>query len=207
MTLDVTTLSQALNVSITRIHRPCTIQQSGDMPPQSTNSQESGNSIRAQLLGATLRFARSVRGTPGIIRIALIGSLATDKKDPKDVDVLVTIADDLDLTSLARAGRQLQGFAQSLNRGADIFLANSSGVYLGRICHWRECHVRVACKALNCGHRDHLNDDLQVVRLEPQLITSPPIELWPKVRRNDNVPFDVESVLLTRLESASHRFE
>jgi hypothetical protein len=36
-------------------------------------------------------FVRSARSTPGVLRIALLGSLATDKPMPKDADVLVTI--------------------------------------------------------------------------------------------------------------------
>jgi hypothetical protein len=59
--------------------------------------------------------------------------------------VLVTIDAAMDLNPLARLGRRLQGTAQTVNLGADIFLANAAGRYLGRICHYRECHPRVAC--------------------------------------------------------------
>jgi hypothetical protein len=63
-------------------------------------------------------------------RIALIGSLSTSKPLPKDADVLVTIEDGLDLGRLA-AGRRLKGAAQQINLGADIFLADKEGRYLG----------------------------------------------------------------------------
>jgi hypothetical protein len=52
--------------------------------------------------------------SPGILRIALLGSLATDKPVPKDADVLATI-DATDLSSLARFGRRLKGTAQMIN--------------------------------------------------------------------------------------------
>jgi hypothetical protein len=53
--------------------------------------------------------------------------------------------------------------------GADIFLADVTGRYLGRICQ-RECHPRVACLAQHCGRREHLNDDLHVVTLSKEII-------------------------------------
>jgi hypothetical protein len=133
--------------------------------------------------------------------IALLGSLTTTKLIPKDADVLVTIDGSIQLAELARAGRRLQGFAQTINLGADIFLANEGGGYVGRICHYRKCFPRVACLAQNCSRRQHLNDDLQVVALPKELIAAPPITLWPKVVRRVTVPPDVETLLLTDLES------
>src|SRR3990172_10657972 len=110
-------------------------------------------SIRAFLLSEVLHFVERARACPGVQRIALVGSLARDKDDPKDADVLVTVDDDADLTPLATAGRRLKGRAQSRNKGADmgadIFLANPSGKYIGRTCHWRECYpgIRASCDA------------------------------------------------------------
>jgi hypothetical protein len=135
-----------------------------------------------------------------VLRIALMGSLVTNKPIPKDADVLVTIDDTTDLTGLARAGRRLKGFAQTINLGADIFLADATGCYLGRICQYRECHPRVACLAQHCGRRAHLNDDLHVVRLSKELLAAPPIDLWPDVVPRVKVPPDVEALLLTELE-------
>jgi hypothetical protein len=76
------------------------------------------------LLRAVLAFVRAARSSPGVLRIALLGSLATDKPVPKDADVLVTIDAAMDLSSLARFGRRLKGTAQTINLGADIFLAS-----------------------------------------------------------------------------------
>ena len=154
---------------------------------------------RSLLLGA-YSFVRAARLCPDVRRIALLGSLATAKAIPKDVDLLVTVERSIDLTQLARACRRLKGLAQTINLGADIFLADSAGHYLGRICHYRECHTRVACHAQHCGLRNHLNDDLHLVTLSKDLLASPPIELWPKVIRRLTLPEDFEEILLTKLE-------
>jgi len=155
---------------------------------------------RRPLLLAAYSFVRAARLCPGVQRIALLGSMATAKAIPKDVDLLVTVERATDLTQLARAGRRLKGLAQTINLGADIFLADTAGQYLGRICHYRECHPRVACRAQHCGLRTHLNDDLHVITLSRDLLASPPIELWPKVIRRLAVPDDLEDMLLTKLE-------
>jgi hypothetical protein len=125
--------------------------------------------------------------------------MLTAKAIPKDIDVLVTIDDAMELTGLARAGRRLMGRAQTINLGADIFLVDATGHYLGRICHFRECHPRALCQAQHCGQRDHLNDDLHIVTLSQELLASP-LDLWPSVIRRCSVPADVEHVLLTELE-------
>ncbi len=167
---------------------------------QDTGPQPSVPDPRRHLLRAVLAFVRAARSAPGVRRIALLGSLATDKPVPKDADVLVTIDADIDLAPLARLGRRLKGTAQTINLGADIFLADEADRYLGRICRYRECHARVACRALNCGRRQHLNDDLQIVTLSPALIAAPPIDLWPRIVTRHAVPADTEVLLLFELE-------
>jgi hypothetical protein len=155
---------------------------------------------RRPLLLAVLAFVRAVSNCPGVLRISLIGSLTTAKSVPKDADVLVTIDGTMDLAQLARAGRRLKGSAQTINLGADIFLVDQSGCYLGRVCHYRECHARAACRAQHCGRREHLNDDLLVVTLPQTLLAAPPVDLWPCVVRRLTMPPDVESLLLAELE-------
>jgi hypothetical protein len=150
-----------------------------------------------------LTFVRSARSTPGVLRIALLGSLATDKPIPKDADVLVTIDAAVDLDPLARLGR-LKGTAQTINLGADIFLADAAGRYMGRICHYRECRPRVACRALSCGLRQHLNDDLQIVTLSPTLVSAPPIDLWPRIVARCAVPTDTHALLVAKLDDAAY---
>lgn len=65
-------------------------------------------SLRPFLIGEVFRFIDAIRSIAGIDKIALVGSLTTDKPDPKDVDILVTVADDLDLTALATESRRLK---------------------------------------------------------------------------------------------------
>jgi len=134
----------------------------------------------------------------GVRRIAILGSIVTAKQDPKDVDVLVVVADDADLAPLATASRRLQGHAQSFNRGADVFLADERGTYIGRTCRWKDCRpgVRQSCDALHCGRRPYLHDDLDAIRLNASLVLSPPVTLWPRVERRGQLPPDVEEVLV-----------
>jgi predicted nucleotidyltransferase len=79
---------------------------------------------RQQLLDGLRRFVKTVRQIAGVRRIAVLGSIVTTKPDPKDIDVLVLVADDADLAPLATCARRLQGHAQGFNRGADVFLAD-----------------------------------------------------------------------------------
>jgi hypothetical protein len=110
---------------------------------------------RRHLLSGVLAFVRAAKSSAGVLRIALLGSLTTEKPVPKDADVLVTIDAIMDLGALAHLGRRLKGGARALNLSADIFLADRADRYLGRICRYRECHARVACQALHCGRRPH----------------------------------------------------
>ena len=168
-----------------------------------TQVAESESAIRGFLLSEVLRFVERARTCPGVRRIALVGSLARDKHSPKDADVLVTMDDDADLAPLAAAGRRLKGRAQSRNKGADIFLADPSGSYIGRTCHWRECRpgIRVACDARHCGRRPFLHDDIDDVTLDPVLVKAPPLELWPQVVRRVQIPSDVEARLVRPIET------
>jgi len=94
---------------------------------------ESDPSIRSFLLSEVLQFVERARTCPGVRRIALLGSLASTKRDPKDADVLVMVDDDAGLASLAIAARRLKGRAQSRNKGADILLVDTSA----RASAWR----------------------------------------------------------------------
>ncbi|MDB5501923.1 MAG: hypothetical protein JWR89_1825 [Tardiphaga sp.] len=152
---------------------------------------------RPVLLHAVREFVQAAAQCAGVHQIALVGSLATDKPVPKDADVLVTIDHAMDLGRLATAGRRLKGQAQTINLGADIFLADPDGRYIGRICGYRECHTRALCYAQHCGGRSHLNDDLHVVALSPELVAAPPLELWPNIVARNVLPRAVETILLS----------
>ena len=168
-------------------------------------ANESQVPIRAHLLEGVYRFVLAARRRPEVLRIALIGSLTTSKADPKDADVLVTVAVSTDLAALARLGRALKGHTQQRNRGADIFLVEPPDRYIGRTCGWRECEprIRVACRADHCARRHHLNDDLSLIALPATLVQAPPIDLWPDVVRRLATPADVEHHLLRRLDAAA----
>lgn len=165
--------------------------------------------IRSQLLEGVYRFVQSATSLPGVLRVALVGSIVTARADPKDVDVLVSVADGADLTRLAALARRLKGRLQSLNRGADVFLADERGRYLGRTCEWKTCGpgVRASCDALHCGHRAYLHDDLAMVRLADELTTAPPLELWPAVVRRCTVPADVERLIANLAEPHNNRMQ
>jgi len=165
--------------------------------------ERTSSEVRGTLIQLVLEFVLAARTLPGVSRVALVGSLATEKDRPKDADVLVTIVEEGNLNALARLGRRLKGRAQGINSGADVFLATSDGQYLGRVCHYSECHRRVACRARHCGVRSHLNDDLDVLTLPPALVVAPPILLFPTVSAAVVVPADVEASLLAALRADS----
>jgi predicted nucleotidyltransferase len=171
---------------------------------QTTSSANVRTLVREQLLAEAEVFIRKTRSLSGVRRIALFGSILTEKVDPKDVDLLVTIDDAADLAQLAVWARRLQGRLQSAGGGADVFLADGRGNYLGRTCPWKECRpgIRVACDAQHCGRRPYLHDDLGVIRLLPELTAAPPLELWPEIIRRTELPPDVER-LLSQLQDAA----
>jgi predicted nucleotidyltransferase len=152
---------------------------------------------REYLIAAALDFAEKFSQLAGVGQIALIGSLTTDKKNPKDADLLVTIAESVDMPQLAKLGRQLQGRAQQINAGADIFLSDSSGEYLGRTCHWKDCRpgVRMACRAMNCGRIPHLYDDLQILKLSGNITGNPPLIIYPELKIKQKLPADLMKCL------------
>ena len=56
----------------------------------------------AYLVAETLPFTLVAIKLPGVTSLALIGSLTTEKKDPKDADLVVTVTGDADLEQSAR---------------------------------------------------------------------------------------------------------
>ena len=152
--------------------------------------------MREQLLSHLPWFVSAVTKLSGIRRVSLLGSITTNKQNPKDIDFLVEVEDDTDLQPLARLGRKLQGRAQQMGRGADIFLTNPQGHYIGRTCHWKDCRpgVRVSCDALNCGRRHFLHDDLSSISLSDETVQAA-VELWPNLERRTGLPNDLEKVL------------
>ena len=161
----------------------------------------SNPSLRVALLREVWKFVDRAKDLSGVSRIALIGSLNTTKPRPKDADVLVTVSESMNLASLAAVGRKLKGAGQSIGSGADVFLCDVTGRYIGRTCSYRECHPRVRCRGKSCGIRSYLCDDLDELCLSQELVTQPPVVLWPQVSRWCKVPVDVEKHLLKPLEA------
>jgi predicted nucleotidyltransferase len=60
---------------------------------------EASEGHRQRLLDGLRRFVTSVRKVPGVKSIAVLGSIVTTKPDPKDIDVLVVVADDADVAT------------------------------------------------------------------------------------------------------------
>lgn len=158
--------------------------------------------FRHKLLDEVLIFTRAANRIPDVTRVALIGSLTTEKPDPYDADMLVTVTDDADLTQLATIARKLQGHTQSFARGGEVFLADPQHHYLGRTCPWKRCGpgIRMSCEALNCGRRLFLYDDLHIVKLAEKIIAEPPIELWPVIVTRVPVPDDLMERVIRPLQ-------
>lgn len=158
---------------------------------------------RVDLLRAVLAFVRDARALSGVRRIALLGSLTTSKAIPKDVDLLVVVDDSMNLDKLARLKRRLLGATLQTGDscGADVFLCNPQGDYLGRVCSWKQCApgIRKSCQAQHCGRREYLSDDLQDVCLGSSVVAEPPLELWPKLVARVELPGDVIDELMDRL--------
>ena len=158
-----------------------------------------GFDLREALLEEALLFVQGASGIPGVIRLAMIGSLLTSKTRPKDCDLLASVTDEVEMARLAKLGRRLKGRTGAMGSGADVFMCDAEHRYIGRICQWRECWPRVLCRARNCGLRPGLNDDLDVVSLGLEQTLTPPVELFPGVIARADVPEDVQRVLLDPL--------
>jgi predicted nucleotidyltransferase len=169
--------------------------------PEEPEEEPEALTDRDLCLAEALAFVRQAIQMQGVERIALLGSMTTDRPDPKDVDLLVRVTDDMNLKPLADAARRLSGHLQQHRLGADIFLADPQDHYLGRTCPWKVCvpGVRMRCDAHNCGRRPYLHDDWDAVRLEDALVRRPPIVLWPQVIARVPLPADVEEALIQPL--------
>lgn len=159
--------------------------------------------LRHKLLDEVRIFVQAASRISGIIRIALIGLLMTDKVAPKDADMLMMVTDGADLMPLATLGRKLSGRAQSFSRGGEVFLTDEQHNYLGRTCPWKQCEpgIRASYDALHCGQRPYLHDDLGEIKLAKALIAEPPLELWPEVVARVPLPDDVLERVIRPLQS------
>ena len=159
--------------------------------------------VRMRLLQEMGDLVHALMKVPGVTRIALIGSLATDVEAPRDADLLISVNEDANLTPLAKLGRRWRAFVQSLHCSGDIFLCDEQGNYLGRTCPWKDCGAGLnpQCDARHCSRRRYLHDDLNTIRLSRQVVSLPPIELWPEIILRAPVPQDVDDILVKTLRS------
>ncbi len=126
-------------------------------------------------------------------QIALVGSICTAKKKPKDIDFLVNIRSGADIKALATLARKLQGRIQKGNLGADVFIVED-GKYIGRACHYKEPWPRVVCRqrALHCSlERNYLCNTANNFQLKKDVIEKPALILWPSLIINAELPGDV----------------
>jgi len=154
-------------------------------------------SKRQKLLAHLPWFVRSVARVEGVQRISILGSITTEKLKPKDIDFLVMVEHSAELEPIARLGRKLKGRTGSEGGGADIFLTDTLGNYIGRTCSWKECRrgARMSCEALNCGRRQYLYDDLQKITLSQETIAGA-LQLWPLVEKRVGLPEDLETAIV-----------
>jgi hypothetical protein len=160
------------------------------------------SSTRDHLISAALDLCEQAARLPGVERVAFIGSICTEKPEPKDVDLLLTITPAVDMEELAKLSRRLKGKTQTINHGADIFLSNLNGEYIGRVCRWKDCRpgIRMACEALHCGRVHRLYDDLQIVKIGHDQIANPPLIVHPKYVVNTPLPSDLMNEVERRFE-------
>lgn len=151
---------------------------------------------REALLLAARWCVDEIKNLDEVIQVALIGSVCTNKPNPKDIDLLVTVRPGSDLTRLARLNRKTQGRIQQGLCSAEIFVAED-GRYVGRICRYREPWPRVICgnNKLVCDlHKEFLCNTSNNFTLSQSLIDTPPIILYPKFSASANVPDDVRQI-------------
>jgi hypothetical protein len=95
-----------------------------------------------------LDLVRKASQISGVLRIALIGSLTTNKSKPKDADLLITVTDEMDLAPLAKLGRKFSGHEQNFNEGGEIFhlaLLRLKRIHCGKL--FRRSAERKYCRS------------------------------------------------------------
>ena len=149
---------------------------------------------RSVILDCAQWFVGEIKKLDGIKRVALIGSICTDKKNPRDIDILITIHEGTDIKRIATLKRKLQGRIQRGSLGADVFLVEN-GQYIGRPCQYKEPWVRVVCasdKNVCSLGRPFLCDTSQNFQLSKDVVDNPPIILWPEARADIEIPCDIK---------------
>ena len=134
--------------------------------------------------------ARALAGHPSVRRVALFGSVASAPTveigrrrrvhlhQPKDTDLAVWLDPVTGLNELRQLSvKALQWLWQDKELGVahhqvDIFLFNTTGTYVGRLCHFNECPKhKPECRVPRCGevpflqqHEDFEFDSAEALR-------------------------------------------
>jgi len=152
---------------------------------------------RQHLLAAAQWFVTEAPKLESVEQIALVGSLCTDQKKPRDLDLLVTVKPGSPIKALGKLKRKLQGKISRGSMGSDVFIVEG-GCCIGRACQYREPWPRADCMArkLRCADgRESLCDTSANFSLDQHIIDNPPVILWPEVKQNADVPADVQELL------------
>jgi predicted nucleotidyltransferase len=148
---------------------------------------------RQALLSAVRWFLNEARHLDEVLQIALIGSVCTNKKHPKDIDLLITVKPGSDLKRLATLRRKTQGRIQQGLLGTDMFIVDT-GEYIGRLCRYREPHPRVSCcddKLVCDSTKTFLCDTSRNFVIPQSLVDYPTIILYPEFSAPPGTPDDV----------------
>lgn len=131
-------------------------------------------SARADLFtNAADAFAKKAQQFSSVLEVALTGSLAAGHPWPADVDLALALQDLEDLVALAKAARQIS----STTHAWEVFVFGSGPVYLGRLCHRRDCPtLRARCDAIDCGRTPFLAN-LPDFRFDPTHFLGSPLRI------------------------------
>jgi predicted nucleotidyltransferase len=156
---------------------------------------------RSVLLGAAKWLVDAVVNCHEIKKVALCGSICTNKEHPKDLDVLIYLKSDADIKPVAALKRKLQGQISRGRLGADVFLIEDDK-YIGRACYYKEPWCRVVCSnaGLRCDlKRLHLCDTSRTVTLKQELVDNPPVTIFPEFSTIVQLPQDLKEIFSTDL--------
>jgi len=120
-------------------------------------------------------FAEKAQKLPGVLEVAIVGSVAGNDPYQNDLDMAVIVRKLDEITTIAKHARQMSGHY----RGWDIFLFDEGLKPLGRVCHCRECPGQSTdCLAPGCGQPPHPRVYPDFEYCERVFLKSPIDVLW-----------------------------
>jgi len=118
-------------------------------PAHSRWQSWAGRDKRERLDHMADQFVAEASRVPGVEEIAAFGSYVTTKPEPRDLDLMVLISEEIDVPRLAKCARRLT----PIYAGWEVFLFESdTRRHLGRICARKTCPAQAAdCAVPGCG--------------------------------------------------------